>query len=443
MTERCAAILKHASVLHPHAIDLSLERSTALLEHLGAPHRRLPPVLHVAGTNGKGSTMASLRALLEAAGQRVHVYTSPHLVSFRERIRLGRKGGGVLVEDAQLCAVLERCLQENAGAPLTPFELLTTAAFVLFSENPADIVLLEVGMGGRLDATNLVPAPQLCVVTPISYDHTSFLGTTLTAIAKEKAGIFKAGRPVVVAAQRAEAADVLRREAERKGAPLFFAGEDWHFTRNSDAKTWRYSDAQGTLELPLPSLIGAHQIENAALAIAALRFGGCAIPIIPEALGKISWPGRFQKLGPGPLTASQAEGSEIWVDGAHNPAGAAALATLLQEKGAPVHPILGVLNSKDVNGFLIPFRKIRDRILHGVTAVPVPGDHGSHTPEFVAEAARAAGIQSYTAQSLEEALSLHRKNWEFCVPIITGSLHLVGAALEQNGDLRNSSHVSV
>jgi dihydrofolate synthase/folylpolyglutamate synthase len=266
------SIVEHLLTLHPKRIDLSLDRMWRILDALNHPERRLPPVIHVAGTNGKGSTIAFMRAILEAAGLRVHVYTSPHLVRFNERFRLGNVGGGVLVSDDDLAAALVECERVNEAAPITVFELETAAAFLLFSRHPADVLLLEVGLGGRLDATNVIEEPLATVITPVSYDHAEFLGDTIGLIAAEKAGILKRGVPAIVGAQPREALTVIERQAARLKAPVRIAGEDW--TASEERGRLVYQDDAGLLDLPAPKLHGRHQFENAGVAIAALRASG-------------------------------------------------------------------------------------------------------------------------------------------------------------------------
>ena len=263
------SIVARLTALHPKRIDLSLERIWRILAALGHPERRLPPTIHVAGTNGKGSTIAFMRAILEAAGLRVHVYTSPHLVRFNERFRLGAKGEGRLVSDQALGDALSECERVNAGAPITVFEITTAAALLLFARNPADVLLLEVGMGGRLDATNVVERPLVTVITPVSFDHAEHLGETLGKIATEKAGIFKPRVPAIVAAQPREALAAIEREAARVKAPIRVAGEDW--TATEERGRLVYQDDADLLDLPAPKLFGRHQFENAGVAIAALR----------------------------------------------------------------------------------------------------------------------------------------------------------------------------
>src|SRR4051812_46637151 len=291
------SIVERLTALHPKRIDLSLERIERLLAALDHPERKLPPVIHVAGTNGKGSTVAFLRAMLEAAGKRTHVYTSPHLVRFNERFRLGEAGEGRLASDAELSAALEECERANGGLPITVFEITTAAAFLLFSRHPADVLVMEVGLGGRLDATNVIARPLASVIAPIAVDHTEFLGDTLDKIAAEKAGIIKRGVPVVVAAQHRDAMAVIEREATRLRAPLKIAGDDW--TATEERGRLVYQDDNGLLDLPAPKLYGRHQFENAGLAIAALR--ALAVLKIPPAayevgVVKADWPARLQRL---------------------------------------------------------------------------------------------------------------------------------------------------
>lgn len=432
-------ILTRLAGLHPKKIDLTLSRMERLLDALGHPERRLPPVIHVAGTNGKGSTIAFMRAMLEAAGQRVHVYTSPHLVRFNERIRLA----GRLVEDAPLADALDRAEAANAGAPITLFEITTAAALLLFAEHPADVLLLEVGLGGRLDATNAVDAPLATVITPVSIDHVDFLGTTLAAIAGEKAGIIKPRTPVVVGAQAPEALEVVERAAARKLAPLFVRGEHWNV--GEEAGRLVYADENGLMDLPRPRLVGPHQIDNAGLAVAALRAAGLAAGSDATALQAgilgADWPARLQRLPPGPLVARAPAGVEVWLDGGHNAAGGAALAHALCELeerySRPLVLVLGMLGTKDVTGFLAPFAGlVREAI-----AVPVPGDHAGLKPEDVAAAAAGLGIAARVAPDVASALdaiSIARPaDGMPQVPpprvLIAGSLYLAGAVLAANG----------
>ncbi|HEY3886541.1 MAG TPA: folylpolyglutamate synthase/dihydrofolate synthase family protein, partial [Vicinamibacterales bacterium] len=311
------AITARFAPLHPRLVDLSLGRIERLLADLGSPEMRTPPVIHVAGTNGKGSTVAFMRAILEAAGKRVHVYTSPHLVRFNERIRLA----GDLVDDARLDAALDECERVNAGRAISVFEITTAAAFLLFSETPADFLLLEVGLGGRFDATNVIPHPAATVVTPVSMDHPEFLGATVDKIAFEKAGILKAGAPAIIAAQTQDALHVLEREAIRVGAPRRLEDRDY-FMRCENGRLV-FEDERGLLDLPKPRLAGRHQFGNAAAAIETLRIVAPDLqPVAFErGLLEASWPARLQRLRSGPLVDRAPKGAEIWLDGAHNEAG--------------------------------------------------------------------------------------------------------------------------
>ncbi|HEY9216212.1 MAG TPA: folylpolyglutamate synthase/dihydrofolate synthase family protein, partial [Ancylobacter sp.] len=321
------AIFERLLALHPKLIDLSLDRVWRLLGRLGHPERRLPPVIHVAGTNGKGSTVAFMRAVLEASGKRVHVYTSPHLVRFNERIRLA----GRLVDDAALTDALARAEVANQGEPITFFEITTAAAFLLFSEVPADILLLEVGLGGRLDATNVIETPLATIITPVSIDHVDFLGDTIALIAAEKAGILKRGVPAVLGRQPPDALRVIERQAARLGVPLHIIGED--VQAYEEAGRLIVSDEDGLLDLPRPRLVGPHQIENAGLAVAALRVAGLGLTStdFEQGVRAAEWPARLQRLGWGPLTVRAPQGVDIWLDGGHNEAGGKALAAALAD----------------------------------------------------------------------------------------------------------------
>src|SRR5258708_7097827 len=331
------AILARLLALDPKRIDLSLDRMWHVLDRLGHPEKSLPPVVHVAGTNGKGSTIAFMRAMLEAAGARVHVYTSPNLVRVNERFRLGRQGGGVLVSDADLARALEACERANGDAPITVFEIETAAAFLFFATHAAAVALLEVGLGGRLDATNVVPQPLASVITPISMDHVDFLGDTLEKIAGEKASIMRRGTPAVIGRQTEGPQSVLIRHAEEVGAALHVAGQDW--MASEERGRLGYQDPQGTLDLPSPRLFGRHQIDNARPAVAGLRAGGFRLPTsaYEEGLQKVDWPARMQRLSPGPLVARAPAARQIWLRGGHNPDGARVLPS------APAHPDARVL----------------------------------------------------------------------------------------------------
>jgi len=429
-------LIARLSVLHPERIDLGLERMQRLLERLDHPERKLPPVIHVAGTNGKGSTIAYLRAMLEAAGLRVHVYTSPSLVRINERFRLGRPGGGTLVGDDELYAALEDCERVNAGAPITIFEIETAAAFCLFARHPADVLLLEVGLGGRLDATNMVDAPLATVIAPISMDHTEFLGDTLAAIAREKAGIIKRGVPVICAEQPAEAIAVIEQDARKMRAPLHAAGEGWHV--NVERGRLVYQDERGLMDLPAPKLFGRHQFDNAGLAIATLRAQD-RFRIAPAAfeagIVNAEWPARMQRLSSGALWEHAPPGCEIWLDGGHNAEGgrvaAAALGDLEERVSRPLVVIVGMMANKDASGFLANFAGLTRHIV----AVQIPDNDNAMATARLTDAARALGMRVETAASVEAALrALARLVYE--VPpriLITGSLYLAGHVLSANG----------
>jgi dihydrofolate synthase/folylpolyglutamate synthase len=430
------SIIARLTALHPKRIDLSLDRIERLLAALGHPERKLPPVIHVAGTNGKGSTVAFLRAMLEAAGLRTHVYTSPHLVRFNERFRLGARGEGRLATDAELSAALAECEAANEGAPITVFEITTAAAFLLFARHPADVLVLEVGLGGRLDATNVIDRPLASVITPLAIDHIDFLGDALDKIAAEKAGIIKPGVPVVVAAQHRDALAVIERQAARMKAPLKIAGEDW--TATEERGRLVYQDDNGLIDLPAPKLYGRHQFENAGLAIAALR----ALPALKLAAAayeagvvKADWPARMQRLTQGALVDLAPAGSELWLDGGHNPDGgraiAAALADLEERVSRPLLLIVGMLTTKDNGGFLRNFTGLARRLI----AVPVPGQEKAMPAEQLAALARDIGLPSTSRDDLAAALDAAGKLDLDPPPriLITGSLYLAGEVLKANG----------
>jgi dihydrofolate synthase / folylpolyglutamate synthase len=436
--ESSDALIARFLALHPKSIDLSLGRIERLLASLGHPERRLPPVIHVAGTNGKGSTIAFMRAILESAGHTVHVYTSPHLVRFHERIRLGCLGGGRFVEEERLVEALRRCEGANGGEPITVFEITTAAAFLLFAEEPADMLLLEVGLGGRLDATNVVAAPAAAVVTAVGRDHADYLGDTLASIAAEKAGIFKLGCPAVIAPQdHAEADGVLCERAERAGAhPILVGNQD--FAAHEERGRLVYQDEHGLLDLPRPRLAGRHQIANAGAAIAALRaagFGDLESAVYEAGMSGVDWPGRLQRLSKGRLAAIAPRGSELWLDGGHNPDGAravsAALADIEERSAAPLLLVVGMLGTKDADGFLRHFAGLAREVI----AVPITGQIAARPPEEVASLARQAGITSSVQPSVEAALAcLHDSVWDRPPRVlICGSLYLVGEVLAANG----------
>ena len=432
--DRSSAILERLTTLHPKEIDLSLERVVRLMADLGHPERQMAPVIHVAGTNGKGSTTAFMRAMLEAAGKRVHVYTSPHLVRFHERIRLGLARGSRFVAEDELADELIRVEQINAGRPITQFEITTAAAFAIFARHPADVVLLEVGLGGRLDATNVIEAPLAAVITPVALDHEKFLGATLTAIAHEKAGILKRGRPGVIGPQTPEALEEIERQGARKRADLFIANRDW--VAHPERGRLVYQDEDGLLDLPAPRLPGRHQYANAGTAVAALRRAGLKLPAAAyeTGLATVEWPARLQSLAGGTLAERLPE-AEIWLDGGHNPAAghviAEAMADLEERAPKPLVLIAGMLNTKDPIGFFRPFAGLARRVY----TVPVPHAPASRTAEELAVAAGAAGLTAEPAADVDAALKAIG-NWKFeAAPrvLICGSLYLAGTVLSENG----------
>ncbi|MGO9741092.1 MAG: bifunctional folylpolyglutamate synthase/dihydrofolate synthase [Roseiarcus sp.] len=426
------AITARFAPLHPRRIDLSLGRIKRLLADLGAPHLSLPPVIHVAGTNGKGSTVAFLRAILEAAGISAHVYTSPHLVSFNERIRLA----GELVDDERLWAALDECERVNAGQSISVFEITTAAAFLLFSRTPADYLLLEVGLGGRYDATNVIDHPAATVITPVSIDHPEFLGATVDKIAYEKAGILKRGALAIVAEQETAALGVIEREALRANAPMQLAERDF-FVRPEHGRLV-YEDRMGLLDLPPPRLVGRHQFSNAANAIATLRTlrPDLSARAFERGLTTVEWPARLQRLRRGALVARAPHRAEIWLDGAHNEAGgrvlAEAMADFEEASPRPLALICGTLTSKDTAGFLAHFKGL----VREAVAVPIAGEHAARSAAEVAAIAQSVGLRATMAESVGAALeALALRDWlEPPRILIAGSLYLAGQVLADNGD---------
>lgn len=416
-------ILERMMALHPKIIDLTLGRVRRLLGTLGHPERNLPPVIHIAGTNGKGSTLAMIRAGLEGAGEICHAYTSPHLSQFRERIRLA----GDLISESALTSVLNECYSANAGRPITYFEITTAAALTAFARAPADWTLLEVGLGGRLDATNVVDAPVLTVLTPVSIDHQKFLGETLAEIAGEKAGILKHGIPCIVGPQEVEALEVIEERAADLDAPLLVHGRHWQVFEKRGRLS--FQDETGFLDLPLPVLTGTHQAQNAGIAIAALRKLGKSERAIGAALTQTVWPARLQRLRVGPLVVA-AGSAELWLDGGHNPAAGAALAEALTRlSDRPLHLICGMLSTKDVAGYLHPLA----RVARSLTAVPIPGETAAFPPESIAASARQAGLEATTAPSVADALERLVARESSVRILICGSLYLAGHILGENG----------
>jgi dihydrofolate synthase/folylpolyglutamate synthase len=418
---RSEAIIERLHALHPRLIDLSLGRMQRCLDALGNPERRLPPVIHVAGTNGKGSTCAFLRAIAEAAGQRVHVYTSPHLVRFHERIRLA----GTLVGEDALSDALEEVERVNAGAPITVFEITTAVALHLFATVPADLLVLEVGLGGRFDATNVVERPAATAITSISMDHMDFLGDTLAKIAFEKAGIIKPGVPCVTGAQPAEALEVIASVAAGQAAPLLARGRDWDVAQTAAGLRWHDTDAE--IALPRPALPGPHQADNAGIAIGALRVWNppwLDAAAIAAGVGRAEWPARLQRLT-GRLAARLPEGWELWLDGGHNAGAGVALGTHLAADFAdrPTHVLVGMKGGKQSTDFLRPI------IPHAATlwAVQEPGQHLAMTVEAIVAA---SGGTARPGGTVEQALAAVPKDGPPARVLICGSLYLAGEVLK-------------
>jgi len=423
---RSDAILMRLLSLHPKIIDLSLVRMERLLARLGNPERKLPPVIHIAGTNGKGSTLAMSRAMLEAAGLKVHAYVSPHLVRFHERIRLA----GDLISEEHLTALLEECEVANGGAPITFFEITTAAAFLAFSRTAADYLLLEVGLGGRLDATNVIDHPAVCVITSIGLDHQQYLGETVEEIAREKAGILKRRCVGILGANEPHVCDEIERVAEKVGAPLKIANQDWQvYTQHGRLV---FQDENGLLDLPLPALQGPHQIDNAGNAIAALRaLSDTRITedAIAAGLRQVTWPARMQNLGAGHLRAFVSEGSELWLDGGHNgPAGpmvAQALRDMNARTAKPLVLVWGMLNTKDPGAFIANFKGLAAEVI----AIAIPDEANAISAEDLAMVAVAQGLKASPASSLQKALEHACLSHPAPRLLICGSLYLAGHVL--------------
>jgi dihydrofolate synthase/folylpolyglutamate synthase len=417
------AILARMMALHPKIIDLTLGRTWRLLEALGNPQNDLPPVIHIAGTNGKGSTQAMIRAGLEGAGQRVHAYTSPHLARFHERIRVA----GELISEDALTAILDECYEANNGETITYFEITTCAAILAFARTPADFTLLEVGLGGRVDATNVFEKPAMTIITPVSFDHPQFLGNTVAEIAGEKAGILKRGVPAIITRQPDDAMGVIEARAEKLGAPMLVQGQHWDAWEERGRLI--YQDETGLLDLPPPALMGAHQFQNAGTAITALRhfgFGEDACEAVPT---NVTWAARMQKLSHGPLIDLGPQ-AEFWLDGGHNAACAATLAeTLTRLPKRPTHLICGMLNTKDISGYLEPLVPYTASL----TAVSIPDEVNTLPAPVTAKAARDAGMDAGEADSVRSAVEdIIRKQADARI-LICGSLYLAGAILRENG----------
>jgi len=432
--DQVSEILDRLLSLHPSEIDLTLERMERLLLALGSPEKSLPPVIHIAGTNGKGSVTAIMRALLEAGGKRCHVYTSPHLVKFNERIRLGTDGQ--IVSDDKLKDALLRCEEANAGEEITFFEITTAAALLLFSENPADVVLLEVGLGGRLDATNVIENPAACVITPVSMDHQDYLGPTLAGIALEKAGILKPACPAVIGPQQDEALPIMEMAVARLRIPLKLYGQD--YMAYADQGRLAFQDEDGLFDLPLPNLVGAHQVSNAAMAIAALKAAGFwpGEELAAKALRSIEWPGRLQSLTSGPVLDLLPDGAEVWLDGGHNPDAAVSISAFMgdreEQSPKPLYLVSGMLSTKDPVGYFRPY----EGLARHVATVPIRSASNGVDPLLLADHARTAGLEATPFPSLDDAFadirSCAERDGESPRVLICGSLYLAGDILKMN-----------
>lgn len=437
MTGKADAVIERLMQLHPKGFDLSLDRISGLLERLGNPHLNLPPVIHIAGTNGKGSASAFCRALLEAGGFGVHVHTSPHLVNWHERYRLAAPGGGKYVTDDVLAAAIERVEAANGGQHITVFEILTAVAFLLFSEHPADVVIMEVGLGGRFDATNVIADPAVSLIMPISIDHQSYLGDKVELIAAEKAGIIKKNCPVVIGFQPFDAArEVLISTADRLDCPLSVYGQD--FLAFDEHGRMVFQNEDGLIDLPLPRLLGRHQLANAAAAIEAVQMAGFTITdkAAEKALMVVDWPARMQRLTHGALFELAPPASEIWLDGGHNPgAGVVIAETLgdLEERSTrPLFLITGMINTKDPVGYFEAFAGMARHVF----TVPIPSSDAGIANDELALAAQKAGLSAEPVHSVANALKILRDTWatDETPPriLIGGSLYLAGEVLDQN-----------
>jgi dihydrofolate synthase/folylpolyglutamate synthase len=423
---RSDAILTRLLSLHPKVIDLSLDRMLRILAKLDHPERQLPPVIHVAGTNGKGSTVATLKAILQAAGLKVHTYTSPHLVRFHERISLA----GKVIDEAYLSALLEECEEANGQEPITFFEITTAAAFLAYSREPADYLILEVGLGGRLDGTNVAENIVLSVITTIDYDHQQYLGDTLTLIAHEKAGILKRGVPAVIGAQPDDARDEIERVASKVGANLSIANQNWQVYEQQGRLV--FQDEQGLLDLPLPHLRGRHQIENAGNAIAAIRLLNDPRVMdqhIADGLRNAVWPARMQRLGPGGLDRFASNNMELWLDGGHNPSAgrviAQAFSDINERHSRPLVLIWGMLNTKDAASYITCFAGIAYLVL----TITIPGEPNAVAADQLADTAEREGLAGEACSSLEEALRRASEIVPAARVLICGSLYLAGHVL--------------
>ncbi|UNE54267.1 bifunctional folylpolyglutamate synthase/dihydrofolate synthase [Bartonella machadoae] len=418
---------------YPKKFDLSLERILRLLESLGNPHLKLAPVLHIAGTNGKGSACAICRALLESAGYRVHVYSSPHLVHWNERCRLGQKGGGQLVTENQLAETIREIIKVNRQEPITIFEIFTAAAFMLFSTHPADVVILEVGLGGRFDATNVIQKPAVSLIMPIDYDHETFLGNTIAEIAFQKGGIIKPTVPVVIGKQNhQDTLSVLISIADKNKAPYSLFDQDYQSYREHGRMVFQHN--QGLMDLPLPNLIGAHQIANAGASLEAIYQAGFQLSeqAISHALQNIYWPARMQHLTHGSLVDKLSPNIDLWLDGGHNPAAGKVVAEELtqwrKKTNRPIVMIAGMLNTKDAVGYFRPLANLVDKIY----TIPLADSTAGICPKNLAESAQKVGLFASPQAHLQDALQKINAEHNNAIVLIGGSLYLAGDILRDN-----------
>lgn len=425
--------------IHPKGFDLSLDRITALLEKLQNPQLRIPPVIHIAGTNGKGSTAAFLRAILEAAGKTTHVHSSPHLVNWYERYRLGDRPEGKFVDDEVLEEAVNRVAAANNENPITVFEIMSAVAFVLFSEHFADYSIIEVGLGGRFDATNVIIDPLACIITPVGLDHQAYLGDTLPDIAYEKAGIIKKNIPVIVGEQADDSLQVIEEQALKNSSQITVARQNFDYYLQNNR--FIFQDELGLLDLPVPALHGEHQLANASLAIATTRqlLPDLSNDVYETAVKTVYWPGRFERLSPGPIANS--EKSEIWIDGGHNGQAANMIADELETLNSkyirseklPTILIVGMLTTKEPLEFFRPLINLVDHVI----AIPVEASQAGFTPEELAKTIEGLGISVTTQPSLEEAMAEAKTKFsdQNHRILISGSLYLVGEVLQKNNTI--------
>lgn len=423
-------LIEALAAQHPRVIDLSLERMINALKLVGDPHLNCPPIIHIAGTNGKGSTGAFCRSILEASGKRVHVYTSPHLVRYNERFRLA----GALVDDEKLIATMKEAIEKCAAVPLTIFELITITGFMLFSRTSADALILEVGLGGRLDATNVI-TPRVSVITPVSMDHTQFLGDTIAAIAQEKAGIIKPKIPVIVSSQDEDAQEIINRIAARNKAPIQRMGEE--FAVSVEEGRMVFQNDEALFDIAPPRLHGAHQVENAGVAIAAVHAflnGDLSNDAVEQGIRNAKWPARMQRLTNGKIADEFLKGTELWLDGGHNPAAGEALAAVLADMDdkhpMPIVLIVGMLNSKEPHGFFEAFEGLASQVL----TIAIPDEPNALDAKTLAEAAQVMGLKAAAMPSFEQAIHAAAQIHNARV-VICGSLYLAGYVLEMGGSI--------